>query len=430
MIALIQLLTFLYCAALVAAAIEGEGALHDSVVTMALSVALIAVIRQLAILVLSALHRRRTRREQPGLSAEVYPRISIIVPAFNEAKVIEAALESMLALSYPNLEILVIDDGSTDDTHAIVRRLCEGSDGRMRVFRQRNQGKSQALNLGLRISRNPFVLCVDADSTIEPGGLEKAVCRFHDPAVAAVAGEVRVRLGKRSGLLTRLQRTEYLLSQRLTRSAIAWFRCIPIVPGPAGLFRRQALVDAGGYRTSTSCYAEDAELTIRLLSRGHNIESEPALMAVTEAPADLYSLLRQRYRWSRGSIQALFLNAQALVLGRSARGPLLFLFLLGETIFLPTLCFGLALFFLASTVSHGVISSFAIGLLVLVSLEVIGLLVVSDSKRHFPIYLVEYLLIRFFYAYVLTAWTLMCLRDEMSAESMSWDKLERQGVDA
>jgi len=114
--------------------------------------------------------------------------------------------------------------------------------------------------------------------------------------------------------------------------------------------------------------------------------------------------------------------------GKSARGPALFLYLLAETIFFPTLCFGLALFFLVNTLIYGEINSFAVGLLVLVSLEAFGLFLVSENKRRFPVYILEFLLIRFFYAYVLTAWTLLCLRDELASVKMSWDKLERIGV--
>ncbi len=430
MIFLAQMLTLAYAVILIIAAVEGDGPMHDVVVTLAVSIAIVAVIRQLLILLFSYLYRRQESAESlHSINAELSPRISIIVPAYNEAKVIASALRSMLKLTYPNYEILFIDDGSTDGTYEIAQSLVAQSNGRLRVFRQINQGKSQALNLGLRISKSSLVLCVDADSTLEPGGLEQAVRHFSNSKVAAVAGVVQVRLGK-GRLISRLQRTEYLMSQRLTRTAIAFFRCIPIVPGPAGLFRRQALIDAGGYISAQDCFAEDAELSIRLLADGHDIVSEPSLVSITEAPADLYSLLRQRYRWSRGSIQALFLNARNLIFGRSMRGPALFLFLLTETIFLPTLCFGAALFFLANTLVYGEITTFAFGLLILVGLEVFGLLLVSESKRQFPVYLAEYLLIRFFYAYVLTAWTLLCLRDEMSAIKMSWDKLDRQGAES
>jgi cellulose synthase/poly-beta-1,6-N-acetylglucosamine synthase-like glycosyltransferase len=422
-------MTLAYCVALIVAAVSGTGALHDGVVNMAMLIAIVAIIRQVLILLFSYLYRRREKSmRQSAVDAELTPHVSIIVPAYNEAAVIESALRSMLCLSYPNYEVLLVDDGSTDDTFQLAQSMVAEFDGRLRVFRQANQGKSVALNLGIRISRSSLVLCVDADSTLQAEGLQHAVRHFTDSQVAAVAGVVEVRLGK-GKFISRLQRTEYLMSQRLTRAAVAFFRCIPIVPGPAGLFRRQALVDAGGYISAQDCFAEDAELTIRLLAEGHDIVSEPRLVSVTEAPVDLFSLLRQRYRWSRGSIQALFLNARNLVFSCSARGPVLFLYLLAETIFLPTLCFGAALFFLANTLVYGEVTTFALGLIVLVGLEVFGLMLVSESKRQFPVYLVEYLLIRFFYAYILTAWTLMCMRDEMSSIRMSWDKLDRQGVE-
>lgn len=428
MIFLAQFLTFLYCAVLLTGALQGSGPMHDSVVTLAISVAILAVLRQLLIITFSQMQRIRERKAaRAANTSELSPKVSIIVPAYNEAKVIADALRSMLNLSYGNYEILMIDDGSSDDTFSIAQSIVPESNGKLKVYRQKNGGKPAALNMGLRISRASLVLCVDADSTLRKTGLQSAVRHFNNSSVAAVAGVVEVRLtgGK---LLSRLQRTEYLMSQRLTRAAIALFRCIPIVPGPAGLFRRQVLIDAGGYSSAENCFAEDAELSIRLLAEGYDIVSEPELVSVTEAPGDLYSLLRQRYRWSRGSIQALFMNAEKLMFGKSRRGPVLFLYLLAETIFFPTLCFGLALFFLVNTLVYGEVTSFAVGLLVLVGLEAFGLLLVSENRRRFPVYLLEFLIIRFFYAYVLTAWTLMCMRDEMAVVKMSWDKLDRAGA--
>lgn len=427
----VQLITLAYCLALIVGALQGVGPLHDTVASLAVSVAVLAVIRQVLVIVFSQKYYRRQKEEKMSEANSLFsPRVSIIMPAYNEGKVIRSAIESMLDLSYSNYEILLIDDGSSDDTYDVALSMVSESGGRLRVYRQPNSGKSTALNLGLRISRSPYVLCVDADSEISSEGIASAVRHFHSPQVAAVAGVVKVRQNRGAGwLLSRLQSTEYMMSQRLTRAAIAYFKCIPIVPGPAGMFRRQALVEAGGYRNAEECFAEDAELSIRLLSEGYDIVSEPRLISVTEAPSDMFSLLRQRYRWSRGSIQALFLNAGRLLYGESMKGPVLFLYLLAETVFFPTLCFGLALFFLANTVMYGQVTDFAVGLMVLVGLEVLGLFLVSESYKKFPVYLLEYLIIRFFYAYVLTAWTLMCMRDEMSAVEMTWDKLERRGVE-
>ncbi len=429
MILLVQLLTAVYCMGFLFAAVSGDGSMHDSVVTVSISLAILAVVRQLFILLFSYLEHKRYSSELLLFTEDtsLYPRISIIVPAYNESKVVANALHSMLKLSYPNYEIILVDDGSTDDTYKIAQDIAAESGGKLRVFRQVNQGKSQALNMGLRISKSSLVLCVDADSTIESDGLKYAVRHFKNPAVAAVAGVVQVRLNT-NNILSRMQRTEYLMSQRLTRAALSYFRCIPIVPGPAGMFRRQALIDVGGYVSSSECFAEDAELTLRLLADGRDIVAEPKLVSVTEAPDNLFSLLRQRYRWSRGSMQALFLNTEKLLFGVSHRGPAVFLYLLAENIFLPTLCFGVAIFFLANSLVFGEVTAFAVGLIVLVSLEAFGLFFVSERKSRFPIYLLEYLGIRFVYAYILTAWALLCLRDEMTSVGMSWDKLDRVGV--
>lgn len=429
MVQIVQILTLIYCASFVVAAWQGKGPLHDIVVTVAIALAGLAITRQILINIFSVLEKRRHHHgvvdfNPPSTS---HPTVSIIVPAYNEEAVIEKALLSMLKLNYYNYEIIIIDDGSTDNTLTIARRVAAANPSKLRVYTQKNSGKSAALNLGIRLSEAELVLCVDADSTLDRNGLLYAVGHFKDPDIAAVAGFVDVK--QNGSLLTRLQRTEYLMSQRLIRAAIGYFACIPIVPGPAGMFRRRAIMEAGGYIDSSECFAEDAELTIRMLANGHKIIQEPYLRSETQAPADMFSLLRQRYRWSRGLIQALFLNAHNLIHGKSRSGPAVFIYLLTENLFLPMLCFGIALFFLVNTLVYGEITAFSVGLLTLVGLEFLGLLLVTDKHRNLLVLLLEYITIRFVYAYVLSAWTLLCLNDELQAISMSWDKLERYGME-
>jgi cellulose synthase/poly-beta-1,6-N-acetylglucosamine synthase-like glycosyltransferase len=249
------------------------------------------------------------------------PPVSILVPAFNEAGRIELALDSMLALDYEPLEVIVVDDGSTDDTFA--RASCyAGRHGEktIRVLRKPNGGKSTALNLAFRNARSPLVMCVDADSHLAPDSLALLVRRLEEPSVAACCGQVRVR--NREGITTQCQALEYVLLNGMPRQFQSYFETVLIAPGPISLFRRSALeavwgrIEAplpptaergpgfvdGPWESDT--FAEDADLSMRVLVRAGTIVYEPRALAFTSAPTWMFPLLNQRYRWVRGTLQA------------------------------------------------------------------------------------------------------------------------------
>lgn len=230
------------------------------------------------------------------------PPVSVIVPAYNEGTVLERAIQSLLRLDYPEYEVLIIDDGSPDDTLATAAAL-EGVYGGVpiRVFTKPNGGKATALNLGIANSRHPFILCMDADSTVEPQLLRRALPHFEDPTVGAVAGNVKIE--NRDRLITRLQALEYIEGLNMPRRAQGFIAAVNIVPGPVGVFRREALTDVGGYDTDT--FAEDADLTLKLISSGWKIVYEDQAVAWTQAPEHWLDLVQQRYRWTRGILQAI-----------------------------------------------------------------------------------------------------------------------------
>jgi cellulose synthase/poly-beta-1,6-N-acetylglucosamine synthase-like glycosyltransferase len=207
----------------------------------------------------------------------------------------------------------VIDDGSTDETYAKAAAL-EGYYGRatVRVVSKSNGGKASALNTGIGLARTPFVLCMDGDSRLAPGTLKYAMPHFRDPRVGAVAGNVKVV--NRRNLWTILQALEYIEGLNMARRAQGFLRAVNIVPGPIGIFRRDTLRRVGGYDTDT--YAEDADLTLKLLTAGWHIVYEDRAVAYTEAPEHLYQLLKQRYRWTRGILQALKKHSSALFMPR------------------------------------------------------------------------------------------------------------------
>lgn len=230
------------------------------------------------------------------------PPISVLVPAYNEGSVLDDALRSLMALDYPEYEVIVIDDGSTDDTLAVAAEW-EGRRGpvEFRVLTKSNGGKAAALNTGIAHARHPFVFCMDADSQLEPATLRRAMQHMSDPFVGAVAGNVKIR--NRGTLLARLQALEYIEGLNMPRRAQGFVAAVNIVPGPVGLFRRETLEEVGYYDTDT--YAEDADLTLKMMAAGWKVVYEDQAIAWTQAPEKWIDLAQQRYRWTRGILQTL-----------------------------------------------------------------------------------------------------------------------------
>jgi len=279
------------------------------------AVAVLSGTRWAAFVVCSFLARQRQlsrKRSDPV----AFPHVSILVPCFNESATIGPALDSLLELDYPRYEIIVIDDGSTDETLAKARQF-EGQFGAVtvRVFHKENGGKWSALNAGFRRSLSELMLCVDADSRLGENSLRRMVFRMEDPRVSVVAGQVRVR--NRHNLLTRLQALEYQIGNGSIRMAQDLFGTVLVVPGPIGLFRRSAMEEVlDRYRLEAveldspgpfdgNTFAEDFDLSLAILSAGGRTAYEPDAVSHTKAPDRAFSLISQRYRWVRGSMQVL-----------------------------------------------------------------------------------------------------------------------------
>jgi cellulose synthase/poly-beta-1,6-N-acetylglucosamine synthase-like glycosyltransferase/peptidoglycan/xylan/chitin deacetylase (PgdA/CDA1 family) len=233
------------------------------------------------------------------------PPVSIVVPAFDEAIGIEQAIRSLAASDYSEFEIIVVDDGSTDGTGELVERLELTS---VQVVRQPNVGKPAALNRGIEAARHDVVAMVDADTVFEPETLGRLVQPLREGDVGAVSGNTKV--GNRRRLLGRWQHIEYVMGFNLDRRLYDVLQCMPTVPGAVGAFRRSALRAVGGVSGAT--LAEDTDLTIALGRAGWRVVYVEDARAWTEAPASLRALWRQRFRWSYGTLQAVWKHRAAL----------------------------------------------------------------------------------------------------------------------
>ncbi|OQW45320.1 MAG: polysaccharide deacetylase [Proteobacteria bacterium SG_bin5] len=252
-----------------------------------------------------------TARRAAPADPEHRPSLSVIIPAYNEARVIEASVRRVLASDYPGLQLIVADDGSKDETSAIVRRAF-GDDPRVTLLTLVNGGKASALNRALRLARGEVIIALDADTQFEPDTIAKLARWFGDPAIGAVAGNAKV--GNRHNLVTRWQAVEYVTAQNLERRALARFDAMLVVPGAVGAWRRAALDAVGGYPEDT--LAEDQDLTIAIQRAGWRVAYDTDAVAWTEAPETFRALSKQRYRWAFGTLQCLWKHAGVVARGR------------------------------------------------------------------------------------------------------------------
>jgi peptidoglycan-N-acetylglucosamine deacetylase len=263
-----------------------------------LAIALLAL-RAVILSIAAPLQARRARRAASLPPAGSPGTVSVVVPGYNEEKVICRTVESLLQQEPPVLEVVCVDDGSTDRTLAVLRERFEGH-ARVRIFTKQNGGKSSALNLGFQEARGEFVVALDSDTVFQQDTVQLLCAPFSDPRVAAVAGNAKV--GNRINTLTRWQALEYVTAQNLERRAWDLAGAVPVVPGAVGAWRRAEVLKAGGFHEDT--LAEDTDLTLRLIALGHRVVYAERALAFTEAPETAKALLKQRFRWTYGVLQA------------------------------------------------------------------------------------------------------------------------------
>jgi cellulose synthase/poly-beta-1,6-N-acetylglucosamine synthase-like glycosyltransferase/peptidoglycan/xylan/chitin deacetylase (PgdA/CDA1 family) len=285
--------------------------LTDVVAALLIPFAVIAILRAVVAVAFARLHARRMRSLPEPV--DFRPPVSIVVPAYNEAAGIEQAVRSLATSEYPQFEVVVVDDGSTDGTGELVDAM---ELPRVHVIREPNRGKAEALNTAVAAAVHDVIVPVDADTVFESGTLSELVRPLANEEVGAVAGNTKV--GNRRSLLGRWQHIDYVTGFNLDRRLLDVLGCMPTVPGAIGAFRRSALLEVGGFSSDT--LAEDTDVTIALSRRGWKVVYAESARGFTETPGTLSGLWRQRYRWSFGTMQSVWKHKGAIL--RPGDGPI------------------------------------------------------------------------------------------------------------
>jgi cellulose synthase/poly-beta-1,6-N-acetylglucosamine synthase-like glycosyltransferase/peptidoglycan/xylan/chitin deacetylase (PgdA/CDA1 family)/spore germination protein YaaH len=332
----------------------GFGFVHGLEVCMeTLFISAIALgLARLAFLGVLAVWHSLTNKPPPKLDPATGPLVSVLIPCFNEEKVIVSSTQRILQSDWINIEVLILDDGSTDNTANEVRRAF-ADDPRVRLLSFENGGKAHALNRGLAETKGAVIVALDADTLFPKETIGLLARWFADPRIGAVAGNALV--GNRLNMVTRWQALEYVTAQNLERRALDALGAVTVVPGAVGAWRREALEALGGYPADT--LAEDQDLTIAVQRAGWLVDFDPDARAYTEAPDTINGLLKQRFRWSFGTLQCLWKHRPGLfdphrpVLGFFAL-PQIWLFQIFLTVAAPLVDLGAIWSLISAVMTH------------------------------------------------------------------------------
>ena len=323
-----------------------------------------------------------------------------------------------------------MNDGSTDNTREIAESFVGYRQGKFNeikitLINKENGGKSTALNTGIKYSNAEFVLCMDGDSQLSPDSLKRAIRHFKNPKIGAVAGNVKVLNRKR--LLTDLQALEYIEGLNMARSAQSFIRAVNIIPGPIGVFRKSAIIEAGFYSSDT--FAEDADLTLKILAKDWKIYYEPRAISYTEAPSTFQQLLKQRYRWTRGIIQSIRKHKKQLINPTiNFRNTVILWSMFYEALIWPPMNIAAHLFFIIAALVFGfssLIIFWWIGLALLDFISALYCIAVEKEEARLLPYTIIY---RMFFILVIDICKAMSTIEEFLGIKMTWGKLERTGA--
>jgi cellulose synthase/poly-beta-1,6-N-acetylglucosamine synthase-like glycosyltransferase/peptidoglycan/xylan/chitin deacetylase (PgdA/CDA1 family)/spore germination protein YaaH len=386
------------------------------------------------IVIMGALATVQARREKVRIFVpDFLPSVSVIIAAYNEAKVVNKTIATLLASDYPRLDILVVDDGSKDGTADVVR-AAYGHSTQVQVISKPNGGKASALNLGIQQCGGEIIVALDADTVFTPATIGNLVRHFADPQIGAVSGNVKV--GNRKNAWTIWQAVEYITSQNFDRRAFDLLNCITVVPGAVGAWRRDAVVLAGLYSSQT--LAEDTDLTLKVRKLGYKIVTDNDALAYTEAPDGWKDLIKQRYRWAFGTLQCLWKHRDAFgnkrygALGTVAM-PSLWLYQIVFQAIAPLVDIGIlwaifTQFVVKPTTDHTNLIMLLGYWAVFSTVEMAGAALAFHLDREDKRLIAWLPLQRFAYRQLMYVVILKSLRSALFGKRVGWGKLERKGT--
>jgi peptidoglycan-N-acetylglucosamine deacetylase len=378
--------------------------------------------RILSIAVLAILQKKQEGKKTHAFNENT--KVSVIVPGYNEEVTIIKTIENLLKSDYSNFEIVVVDDGSKDNTFKIVQERFTGHP-KIVAYSKRNGGKASALNFGIEKATGDYLVCIDADTVLMPDAISRMMNLFADAKVAAVAGNVRV--GNTVNMLTNWQSIEYTTSQNFERRAFDYVNSILVVPGAIGAFRKSAVAEVGPFAVDT--LAEDCDLTLRLLRAGYLVRTCNEAIALTEAPETLKMFLKQRFRWTFGIMQSFWKHHDLLFASRPKNlGWILLPNVLVFQLILPLLSPIVDIFFVIGLFSRNplpVVLAYFIYFLIDISISVMAYKL--DKLRFTPkqmaFLFLQRILYRQLYFYVIIKSYIKAIKGEL----ISWGFLKRTG---
>ena len=364
----------------------------------------------------------KTADEKENILTTSNKKVSVIIPAYNEEKVIQQSMKSIIDQTYPNIELIVVDDGSTDNTSLVAKKFSYLP--YVKVLRKKNGGKANAINYGIKHSSGEIIMVVDADSKLEKNAIELMVRYFENPEIAAVAGAVYV--SNQNNLITKLQALEYIEGLNMVRNGQAFLKLVNIIPGPIGMFRKSALYEVGLYDNDT--FAEDCDVTLKLIAQGYKIDFESEAIAKTEAPENILDLIKQRYRWTRGILQAIKKHRSLLWnFKTNPSASFTMWYMLFESVFWPFMDIWVNIFIIYLAITSGISLLIFYWWSLFTILDVAGALyciLITNESLSLAFYAVFY---RLFFIEFINLAKIFSTIEEWFGIKMDWGKLERKG---
>lgn len=278
-------------------------------VKVALILVIIRILFILSIFIFGWTKRKRERNEELNKNNKWHG-VTVLIPAYNEEENIQGTIESVLKSTYPRKEIIVIDDGSTDNTKNVVQTYIDKHpEHPIKLISVTNGGKSSALNHGIEISKFDICVVIDADAVLDQNALYYFIPHFDNPEIGAVAGRVNTTSNK--GFLNLFQTLEYHIGQNIDKRVFSTLGAVGIVPGPAGAWRKDLVMMAGGFSNET--LVEDQDMTLNILRMGKKIIYDERAISYTETPHNVNNFLKQRFRWIYGTIQCFWKNKKVYI---------------------------------------------------------------------------------------------------------------------